>query len=99
MSPAGEPLGLRRDRTQSTRSRTRRAGGAGLSVQVIVTVSLFDVCPLTVTVTVAVPDAIGNDPLLGGRSNVIEPSLQLVIVSFAPSNGAPQLVVPWASVR
>ena len=51
------------------------------------------------TVTVAVPGVSGNDPLSGGSWNVIEPSLQLLIVSFAPSYGAPQLVLPWTSVR
>ena len=51
------------------------------------------------TVTVAVPGVSGNGGLSGGSWNVIDESPQLVIVSVAPSNGAPQLVVPWASVR
>ncbi len=59
----------------------------------------FEVCPPTVTVTVADPGCSGNEPLPGGSWNVIDVSLQLVIVSFAPSYGAPQLIPPWASVR
>ena len=35
----------------------------------------------------------------GGRVTVMAVSLQLVMVSLAPSNGAPQLVPPCASVR
>ena len=62
-------------------------------------VSPFDVCPDAVTVMVAVPGAIGNEPVEGGNSNVIEVSLQLVMVSFAPSEGAPQLVPSCARVR
>ena len=47
--------------------------------------SVFDVCPATVTVTVALPGCNGNEPLLGGSWNVTEVSLQLVMVSVAPS--------------
>ena len=47
--------------------------------------SLFEVCPEVVTEIVALPGAIGNDPVAGGRSNVIEVSLQLTIVTLAPS--------------
>ena len=39
----------------------------------------------TVTVIVADPGVSGYGPLSGGRSNVIESALQLVIVSLAPS--------------
>ena len=48
-------------------------------------VSLFEVWPEAVTEIDAVPGAIGNDPVAGGRSNVIEVSLQLTIVTLAPS--------------
>jgi hypothetical protein len=62
-------------------------------------VSVFEALLPTVTVTVAEPGVSGNGGLSGGSWNVIEVSLQLVIVSLAPSYGAPQLVPPWASVR
>ena len=61
--------------------------------------SLLEVWPDAVTVIEAAPGLIGNDPLAGGRSKVIDVSLQLVIVTFAPSKGAPQLVFPCESVR
>jgi hypothetical protein len=44
-----------------------------------------EVWPCTVTVIVAVPGCSGNDPLLGGSVTAIDVSLQLVIVSVAPS--------------
>ena len=62
-------------------------------------VSGLDPCPDTVTVTVAIPGVSGNEPLSGGSWNEIELSLQLVMVSLAPSYGAPQLAPPWTSVR
>jgi hypothetical protein len=65
-----------------------------LGQDVIVIVSELDVWPPAVTVIVAVPGAIGNGPVAGGKANVIEVSLQFVMVSFAPSYGAPQLVPP-----
>lgn len=46
--------------------------------------SLFELWPATVTVTVAVPGLSGNGPVDGGSWNTIEVSLQLMIVSFAP---------------
>jgi hypothetical protein len=47
--------------------------------------SLLEVWPDAVTVIEAAPGLIGNDPVAGGRSKVIDVSLQLVIVTFAPS--------------
>ena len=51
----------------------------------MVIVSVLDVWPSTLTVIVALPGSSGNDPVEGGRVTVIEVSLQLVIVSLAPS--------------
>ena len=51
----------------------------------IVTVCGADAWPPTVTVIVAVPGWSGNDPVSGGRSTVMAVSLQLVMVSVAPS--------------
>jgi hypothetical protein len=103
-SAEAEPLGNRNEVTKvaalghaamlSVRVTVSR-GGHG----VIVSGSALDVPPDTVTVTVALPGWSGHGGLFGGRSNVIDVSLHFVIVSFAPSNGAPQLVPPWARVR
>ena len=73
--------------------------GAGATVPAMFSVWAAEVPPATVTVIVAWPGTSGYGPLFGGRSNVIESALQFVIVSFAPSYGAPQLVPPWARVR
>ena len=59
--------------------------GAGPTVPAMFSVWAGDVWPATVTVIVAWPGTSGNEPLSGGRSNVIEPALQLVIVNLTPS--------------
>jgi hypothetical protein len=73
---------------------TAEMTGVGATVPVTVMVCAGDVWPATLTVMVADPGSSGNGPVDGGNVNVIEVSLQLVIVSFAPSYGAPQLVPP-----
>jgi hypothetical protein len=59
--------------------------GPWASQDVTVIDSVLDVWPPAVTVIVAVPGWSGNGPVDGGRVNVIEVSLQLVMVSLAPS--------------
>ena len=64
---------------------TDEIDGGGPTVPLMFSVCGAEVCPATVTVTVALPGSSGNGPLVGGSWNVIEPSLQLVMVSLAPS--------------
>src|SRR5260370_19176106 len=78
---------------------TEEMTGVGATVPLTVMVCAADVWPSTVTVMVAVPGSSGNGPVDGGRLKVTEVSLQLVMVSLAPSKGAPQLVPPCATVR
>ena len=64
--------------------------GAGAAVPAMFSVTAAEVSvpvgATTVTVIVAgCPGRSGNGPLSGGRPNVIDVSLQLVIVTFAPS--------------
>ena len=78
---------------------TDEIDGVGATVPAMLSVAAGDVCPATVTVIVACPGSSGKTWVSVGRSNVIESSLQFVIVSLAPSKGAPQLVPPCARVR
>ena len=64
---------------------TDEIDGGGPVVPVIVSVCAGEVCPATLTVTVALPGVSGNGPLSGGSWKVMEVSLQLVMVSLAPS--------------
>lgn len=82
--PAAPPPSARaQSDTGSHIPAARRDQDTGYPVTVIG--SLLEVWPDAVTVIEAVPGLIGNDPVAGGRSKVIDVSLQLVIVTLAPS--------------
>jgi hypothetical protein len=51
----------------------------------MVILALLDVWPEAVTEIVACPGEAGNEPVAGGSWKVIDVSLQLVMVSLAPS--------------